>query len=694
MALDDGEFVMDEGNDEEFAPSAPPPPETGMEIPGGEVEFSPSVMQEAAKLDGVAAGAIIMEIVRRAIGVKRSLKDLEHWSTSEFVAFGATLGSLKSGRMRDEPVGSSVSSIDLASYSLDTLKARLVRAKVSSVAMFTDSMLPAYIMGLKGVKVIEAMSGDVEIVVPGCSIKVVVANRGDRRGRVTAGGSSFVEWHNGVYNSNFFYLEVGEDARLHARYARSIANISFSNGKFTFVERTLPKKGEAYFKGTGGVDSRPDHLSRLGVYSSALRGIIAKAHADDNGKTSIGHSQHPLDYLEVILHNKYQGMSAASAANVRALTLLLQQEYAKVGPSLISLFPKFFSGGFIAVPAHVNELIRGTVSLPDGSVAGTFGAIASYIEHSRAMRAPADLPRKSDAYGMGVVGAGVVSVASKAFVAIQAYRGLARIPNNQKVPNVDAFGTHAKNHWEQVVLGNGSDVVFFDRERKWIPGSGAPFREENIELLSPGSRKGRTLFDDTMGCEGDFGDGDGRKYPIKAKMESIARSGYEGGFIKMYYGNASDAVTPLGRIPAYLEDFHRAYPLQVFVQGGSPHSPEWFLVFAKAKGGLSYPSLTEVDGQKGFAPSPRKVEGGDLSFGSYQNYARQWLMWKAYDLIRSNILLNTQVLFGVYKYERLPSWLHYRGPKELTMNGLITPSSRHGPVAVSGTPVEEFTVDE
>lgn len=689
------EFTMDEGDDDdEFTPTEPPPPETGLEYPGGDDEFTPTVMAEAAKLDDVPAGAIIMEIVRRALAIDKSLTKIHEWTTSELVSFGATIGSLKSSRMRSEFVGSPVSKIKLGPYSLETLKARLVRAKITGVGLYTDSMLAAYAMNLKGAVLKEILGGNIAIVIPGCPVQLEIANRGEKRGRVTAGGLAFIEWHNGVYNSNFIYMEIGEDARIHARYARSVANIGFSGNRFTFVERPVPKKGEAYFERYDKDHPERHYTTKLGIFHAPLRNTIAKAFAEDDGRTTVGHSQHPLEFLEVILHNKYRKMGPKSYANVKALTLLLQQEYSKVGPALTNLFPKFFSEGFKVVPGHVNELLKGGVSLPDGSVAGSFGAVASFVEHSRALRAPADLMRKSDAYGMGVAGNGTASVVSKACIAIDAYKRMVGLSEDKKVPNVDAFGTHACNHWEQVVIESSSNVVFYDKERKWIPSSGVPFQEANIEALGEGTKKGRILFDDTLGCDGDFDANDGRKYPIQGKLDSVVKAGYEGGFIKMYYGNASDSSSPVGKIPLYLESFHKAYPRQVFVQGGSPHSPEWFLVFAKSRPKVGYPQLVLQDGSKGFSPTLTAMEVGDLSLIAYEKYARQWLMWKCYDMIRANILLNVQVLFGYQKFERLPSWIHYKGPTMFPMNGHIVPSSRYGAAAPTGAPTDAFTMDE
>jgi len=134
-------------------------------------------------------------------------------------------------------------------------------------------------------------------------------------------------------------------------------------------------------------------------------------------------------------------------------------------------------------------------------------------------------------------------------------------------PDAVAFGTSSENHWEKELLIASPDVSFYDLEFSGVTNCGSKVSLMDIFAMPGGWQEGGTLYDDS--CPPD---------PL-AKLSVIQGAGFRNGFIKLMMGWGSDQKIPTTTLPPQIQEFMKCYSVE-FIRV-SPHSEEYFLVFAK-----------------------------------------------------------------------------------------------------------------
>jgi len=235
---------------------------------------------------------------------------------------------------------------------------------------------------------------------------------------------------------------------------------------------------------------------------------------------------------------------------------------------------------------------------------------------------------------------------------------------------VDAYGTGEHNYWYPVTQAVVKDkpITYYDSESKqpWQPGTS--FVQRDIRALAPGEGSGRFLMDDTLpSVKITTKNGQRVVHDCAQKLQVILQAGFEGGIVKVYYGiedQWTDHRHPLV-CPKTIAPFFERYTAVRLVQGGGPHSQEYFLVYYGRQ--ILHGDLP--DAKMPFMPVGKSLDtDGEIKEVSatertvlVNNYTTSWYWAKVSDMVTANIDMNTQVLFGTmgtgvqtYKLTRPP----------------------------------------
>jgi hypothetical protein len=271
--------------------------------------------------------------------------------------------------------------------------------------------------------------------------------------------------------------------------------------------------------------------------------------------------------------------------------------------------------------------------------------------------------RKSDALTSGSVCGSITSVPVKILTAISYLKSMLGEKDDFKFPRVDAWGISSVNHWYHTVNDHAASVVWRDRDKNCnMPLGNEGFTVSDIEAIPVGSKDGWALFDDTYNAKAE-----GMPMNADAKVKAILKSGYECGFLKLYYGSGSESNVRISSLIPYAEAFYDAYEQVAFAPGGSPHSPEYYLVFCRkrpppdARGIREMTHLWDPPKRRGVEPWPKPankfldpippLEGGGIDIGEHAKqkavimlYLRMWHMMYGFEMVRMNACINFDVL--------------------------------------------------
>jgi len=382
------------------------------------------------------------------------------------------------------------------------------------------------------------------------------------------------------------------------------------------------------------------------------------------------------------LHHEYQKASDANRRAVRELSDKLIAHYTETHARCAKEIPFMTLDGEVDV-SQLGAVRTGKMSHPNlGINLISYGSVMNFVSESRnQIRMAQDLPDKSDSPGLGHVACAATSVAQKAHQAVKMLREIAQVAHDYKFPSVHAFGTHVNNWWSVEVESASVDLVYFDKNGKYAPKNGGKFTVSDVETLLDGVGAGHVLFDDTLNVSGKFQENDTAKSSEKKKVESIVRAQYDGGFIKAYMCNVDDHSSGLGVLPAAIRDLSAAYNRVGLSNGGSLHSPEYFIVFWGLKKKvpkdlwLPHQLAPHEMGGKSYNPVRDPAPSEDVALAKRVNYLNTWVALKLYDMLRANMMLNIQVKLGVKNYVPIRSWIS-ETPAAIYTGGWEAPNSR------------------
>jgi len=509
-----------------------------------------------------------------------------------------------------------------------------------------------------------------EVHIPGSPVVPAIFTDGPKAGQFKSGAQEYIDWHNAAYRTGFVYVPVKHEALVVAFYLLANYSFSFSAGELTFVEHKLPTN-----QPVRNVFPKPP--PGLISFSLNLAHMVKAVFADPAKRPAIGHNKHPLPFLECLAQKACDALSPASQVSlgkfVASVELYREDLLSKMSVRFISVTKNFNS-----IPL---DCVRYFLSTPfefAGFSFKTHRNVTDFVTVSRAhLRDVVDLPRKSDTPGWGKIAASATSVPFKIFAAIDALERMSGPIDGR----VDAYGTGYTNHWHRVVERSSPEgVTFYDRDPKRVPPLGGSFHQGDVETLLPGSKEGWILFDDTFngvdGCTPD-------KLDFTAKIKSIIRADYFRGFVKLYLGAGSDGPTPLKAIPPSIKLMMDHYSHVVLSPGGSPHSPEFFLVF----------SHTCIPDWR----VPSYSDKGFLSFrdGEDRNvYVVRWLGARMLEMIVSNAMINAQVVSSCFASQpfQWPTYFGIPSTMEVPLSGTLVHSATISAKEIAPAPLDEFDV--
>lgn len=607
--------------------------------------FDPIVETEAKPLRTIPPVQRLLELWKRTGPKDFNLVaglPFSEWRVDLFLNFCAASGALGSTKGIKVPLGEGV--YDPMSPTKDAnikaLEQSLVQPKTKLMTIETDQTLLLFASSLPG-----AVLENFVLQVPGApALKISPASP---RYRILGGGQEFVNWYNAVYNGNLLYVHVSGLARAHTLFllsSRNLTNVDPETGTLTWAEVKHAKHPLVGFFKEGTMN--------LYAYLTAIEKYVGKAYANPETRPTMGwHDMVP--FVEVCLTRAY---SKVSPKTVTAMTDVVNKalvhargRWEKIVDDLPWLFSPGEKNGPMIPPGRetIKAMATGGVCLPGQKTPlRSAGMILQFVTDSRFLiRDNIDMVRKSDSPGDSGSCASASSVPMKIATAIRALKGMTGLTS---FPSVDAWGTHVSNHWENEVCSVAKEVMFRDKDRKMAPTSGVRFTDGNIEFMEDGVGKGKFLFDDTYNgtnnAEPDMG----------PKVRAVIRAHYEGGFMKMYYGAGIDKLGAVSSLPVSTELMMGAYERVWISDGGSPHSPEYFLVFSHPRGEARKeqwraPSQVLENGNAIFPyPTQNLVEGDATNW----NHAilKMMLLTKAAEMLKSNVNINAQVASCVASY--------------------------------------------
>lgn len=545
------------------------------------------------------------------------------WPYHKFLHFCAFASSLGSNSAVRESTGSfemdDLSSLE--SVPTTSLKCRLVIPKIVATSHYTDSMLAEKLCTHRGASL--TYSSNFAIIrVPGFDGEVKVATVGDKAGRVVAGGSAFVDWHNSVHTTAYSYLEPSEAACRIAFFMLCYLKPKPKDGKLVFEE----------IKRTGAMSKIVAALeeARVMKYLHQLKKILVRCYDDPANRPSMGHESNPQPFMEFVVSRALLTESDKSKEAIACAMALVNKNYTAQVKLVATKYPEIFGA---LETKDVVTFLRGTKTVC-GLALTSHAAAAAFVEQSRAhVRVHFDLPRKSDSVTWGSVGSSVTNVSQKTRAARSAMEGMF---DSIPIYPVDAYGTGKNNYWRNEVLAGNEDVMFYDVRADYIPTLPVAFSQGDIEARPANSGVGRLLYDDTFNGP----DEHLPKVSNAAKIAAVIGAGYAGGFLKMAFGSAEDGNCSLGAIPQSVKLMSDAYNVKLS-PGGSPHSTEYYLCFVKRELSTKYKYVTR-------SPVGFDDKGSPVSASQYLSL---WMATKAMEMVRSNIDLNVQLLLGVQHRE-------------------------------------------
>lgn len=660
----------------EFAPEAVSEQVETSSLELGLEEYSPDLMIKAGEIARFNPYTVCLAIVMRSAPSLRNYlrMPMSDWPVEVCIKFSTIIGSLGSSKITKEVMGELVDShlTELDTVPLDVLKARLITPKVVFLNMYTDGTLVEYVVKGAGVTITmikedpygDPLEADKALIrVPGFPDGLVVGIGGSSHGRVLEGGDKFVEWSNRVNHTSFGYYQTDEDARRLAMVLMMRYNVKISKDTIEFPEHAKPQPSALrdWFHAKNELDS----------YAVPFYKLVQKFFSKISNRPLMAYASREAKfyYLEYVISKGLSSLSTSSRKNVDKFLGLLDKEYERMIKKVKTQCPKLFPNDGAFDPKIVVDLNNKEVAIPSGDRISTWGMLLKYVADSRKhIRNNTDMCRKSDTLGIQSVASSASSVPGKIIGAIQTLRSISGV---ESFPSVDAFGTHSCNWWHRTVqdsLPADGKLVFYDIKKEFSPPLGGEFDVVNIEHLPESFGKGKYLFDDTFNASDKAAADDITAVNVDEKVKSVVRAGYEGGFMKFYLGAGSDGSCDIQQLPNCVKMVREAYPRVSFAPGGSPHSPEYFIVFSKDADGK--PWMPNKFPEKGhYVPGGQEAPEKEDYKARGRAHARGWLVAKGYEMLRANTLLNIQVLSCTYADFQLDVRLNYPAPTILFLSG-------------------------
>jgi len=628
--------------------------------------FSPDIMEQAKYLASASPFNIVLEVFRRK-GTMTQLqleRPISEWSCKEVATLftvGSTFGTSK---LVARPFGPLVYAPipNIERYGTEVLVASLRVAAPSHALTLTDSTLPEYVMGLRGVTVMDEGTHTM-IDVPGMGYPIKV-NGTDSRGRVASGGVEYMEFANSQFKGSVEYVHTDPDARQQAFIFLSHYTVkSVTEENIMLAELpTKDKRALGMWRWFGL--KTPVNLDHINL----LRRVITEAYTDRSIRPCISVKSQPLAYLEVLLTKYYKKNPRSVPDSLVGVCAQVAQARAHLWNKVPTLAPSFFPP---AGPdrkleqAAIISLRTGTIPLPGtGGKLVTYGDVKLFVTNCRLLvRDNLDVQSKSDAYGAGYLGApaSVPTKIGSLFLALSGMTG------SKVFPRADAWGTHTRNHWHRTIDQWVTDITFYDLNRDYAPKLGGKFDQGDVEQLAEGSGRGKCLCDDTFNSP----EGKPDSVSMDKKVASVLRAGYDCGFIKMILGAGSELITQVGHLPRSVEGFMSKYDCVYLMTGGSPHSLEYYILFSR----LINREMNQIwspprPGADGYGPCVQAYEERTPEAqATVTSRLKGWYLNKVYDTVRANVMLNTQLVAMSVHHEPLVCKTRVPTPRTIRCSG-------------------------
>jgi hypothetical protein len=662
-----------------------------LDMGGAALDFNPDVYVAASKLPPVTMASVCRALWMRAGATStRNFVPEETMTLKEYIAMCNLIGSLGSSRANNVSVGKVVpSEVNmLISHDIDVLKALILSPPAPTSGQVTDGTLSRFIARMRGVR-IERVKDTMDAIfhVPNCPARVVVSGIGASRGRVVEGGREFIDWYNLVKGTVHKYAIIHPDAVKHAFFLQTYVGVSIREEKLIFTDRILNKGKLAKFYG----ESSPN----LRSFFTVIKKMMLEVFKTPENRPGLGIQKQTDAYVEYLLSHAYRTTAPANLAKISALSNAINKEHEAFLSRQSVTIPTLFSQGRNVDPSKISLMRNGQFEVPEWDLKfATYGQVVSMVRSSRDhIRILHDLPDKSDSPGMGYSAGVSSSVAMKIHCAIDALRHISGFGYDGLIPHVDAYGTGDLNHWQMEVESATKDVTFYDLDRANAPTNPATFGIADVTKLLPGQGKGRFIFDDTINLPKAYGEQQSEKSSERKKIDSVIRADYDGGFLKLYLGNSDDAGVSVTQNPIALKSIYEHYDRVVLSQGGSLHSPEYYVVFCKTpKDEVSItnawvpPVLVAANGSRSYQWMESDTPDKDVARKRLVNYLATWIALKIYDMLKANHYLNARVRFGDITYEQQESWITVYATPPLSLGGCETMTSRVSETLVTSAP--------
>lgn len=560
---------------------------------------------------------------------------ISQWPIEVLQKWAIMFVSLNGCTMQDTPFGeySVEEAQDMVGVSPTILWESLGRKFTTSYLGVTDRTLVTFLAEVRGVEITDegefaAMS------FPGYDARVEVFLSGVNKGRVRDGGLRFVEWYNKVQKTSLVYQVSSVEARFLAIKCALLYKLEGkSDGTVTIVER----KASALTDGYVGVESDP----RVEVFIRTFILPLLKGALSSEGlaKDPLMRApqvalKDPVNFFEWAL---VRLLGALPPGSTKAITAFVKTAGERA-PIDFATIAAYMHLGKAPTDKPTNMAVASAVfnappivPFTKTLVPRTSGEVWKMVGVFRAQfRNPVDVPKKSDAPGIGSIGGAATSVPVKFGSILDRFRDV----GVHVMPDVDAFGTGACNHWEGALRETfGGKIMYHEVNPKYHPPTIADgdLDRLDIRMVEPGSGKGKFIMDDT--CP------DNLTAPVTKnffgeKLAPILKADYEGGAIKILLGHSEfEARHRWGKdalelLPALIREFAVKYPFVELAPGGGPHSPEYFIIFGRGP----------KPGWKVTPEGPKWLDEIDPS-ANVGRMRTQYLL-KVVDIIRFNVYHN------------------------------------------------------
>lgn len=647
--MTDNEYEIDFDN-----LNAETPPSLG-EDGDDSADYSPDIILEAKALEKYSIRTILAAIVLKNNPTLNFEAAEETWSAQVYTTYCAAVGSYGK-KIHNRPLGVLDRSAlaELTQVDPEILQAAITSMKATVVTYYTDATLAREAAKMKGARLIDTDDTRVELSIPGCPDPIIISKgSGYDRGRVISGGPEFIKWHNLCHSSAYSYEATSPLARDAVFAAMTIFNVKIDKGNLLVSDR--PKITTNAFRDFVGYLSKP-----IAGRKNALKKLLLTAWMHPLAKAPM--AKDLKDRLEFIVTRHLEEMSAtARKFFTDALGDVRADLYKRMESMKAKLYTLSAPNSEITLDV-VKKYSVGTTPIA-GKLINSMGAVRSFVEESRnTFRDDHDLSRKSDSCPMGFAIGEVSSVPEKIARCITALRLLTDNVGD-KFARVDAYGTGSHNHMSAVVEAAAGDITYYDIKKNFSPPNGGKFAVADIELLGKDDGKGKYLFDDTFNGGDEHSTGQ-IQFNATRKIEAVCRANYEGGFMKLCYGTGDEAGCAPGKLPPTIEKILTTYSRINLLPGGSVHSPEYFVVFAKGTR-TSAPARATA---KGFNIGLAPCAPGDF-VKLTENYVKSWMAYRAVEIISANMVINVQVACGQYCGIQIPTKSGFFSPGSVTLGG-------------------------